>query len=236
MRILSRVRFAALIACALAEPVSLAAASEAEVLLRTRRFAGSLPGRAVADFWRDLTAAARADPELEAEGALALVHERVIRFYDTPESCVLRAHGYRLAEEAGSGARRWTLAGGAAGSSAGLDRPPATLGDVVRFFPELEKHTTFDPLQSVVPINDLTLREKAYAGASLLLDGEEAALSVVLWYTEPPTRPLAVSVVLRPENPATKAAGLVDVLEQMVLWTEPAGGTRMGIVYRGFCR
>lgn len=234
-RFLSRTRVIAAHACLLAAVVAglagAAGSRESEILLRTRRFAGSLPQRAVADFFRDVAAAV---PRLQASGEPgALSRERTIRLLDTTGSCALRAHGYGLREEVDDGTRRLTLAGGSGGRSADLRRPLATMGEVLRLFPELRAHR-FNPREPVAAVNDLTILERVYAGASAELGGEEATLAVVLWYTEPLTRPLAAAVVVSPAG--KDATDLVAALRRMVQWVEPEGGSRTDIVYRGFCR
>jgi hypothetical protein len=177
------------------------AAPDAEVLLRTRRFVGSQPERAVADFLRDLRAQRPA-----AGGSGELTAVRTVAFYDTPDSCVLRSRGLYLRLEAS----------GEAGPS-----------EAPRLF------ATGDGLAPAAPlavVNDLTITENVF---SVTWDdgAGDVRLEVVLWYTEPPTRPLVARAVVR----GAGAGEVVAAVRALARWVEPEETTAMEIVYRGFC-
>lgn len=191
-------RFPLLVMFAL--PAWAAAAPDGEVLLETRRFIGSQPQRAVADFLRDLMAQAQATGGLGEPTAA-----RTVAFYDTPGTCVLRSRGLHLRSEIGE-------PDGAGGAR--LFATPDGLG----------------PDGPLVVVNDLTIEEKVFS-ETWQGPGGDARLDMVLWYTEPPIRPLVARVVVTGDG----AGEIVAAIRALAHWVEPEETTAMAIVYRGFC-
>ena len=125
-------------------------------------------------------------------------------------------------------------------------RNPSTVGDVVLFFPGLEKRfDAAEATQRVTEVNGLTSRELVITGGSLQIDSNlktYAECALIVWYDEngSNTAPVAVEFSYRYGDAAEKYRGrsarrahdVFQVLQNdLGSWVDPNSRTKTALVY-----